>query len=122
MGQKIFGVDIAGIVANTFKGNLNTGILIKVSYADRDSNNLTAANQLTNNYNFDGIAVKYDDRLINGTSIMSGDRQIIIIAGTLQSGIVPEVSDQITIDGSTYTLIVVDIDPAEATYTCQGRR
>lgn len=58
------------------------------------------------------------DRL--NSSIAAGDVKILILVNSLS--VTPVVNDRITIQGSTFSAVRIDVDPANAVWTIQGRR
>lgn len=125
MTIRLFGLNIAKIINDSIvqAGGLEEAILIKVSKGVRDTNNPTAALVGTkNSYSAQGVIINYTDKEIDNTLILRNDRKVILIAESIQSQKIPEMSDQITIEGVTYDIVgEVQRDPAGATYTCQCR-
>lgn len=122
--SELFGVDVSGLIAEHVGPGVFDATLIKITRGARVSGKLTQGVPKTRTSSSGkGFVETYDDRFIDGTLIKSSDRKITLIADTFPSGIVPNLKDEITIQGLTYT-IVGDIksDPANATYECQSRR
>lgn len=76
-----------------------------------------------------GFVSDYDESDFDGTVIVRGDRQIVLLGGTIEGGIVPTVNDRVTIAdfaGQTpveYKVVgPVGSDPDGATFTLQARR
>ena len=117
----LFGLDIKGIVADALSGQLVSGTLTEVQVGVRAADSTEGRAQVAVDHAFEGIIDDYTDREIFGTSIEAGDRRVLIITGLLATAVVPEPNWRVTIEGSTYRVIAVKRDPAEATYTLQVR-
>lgn len=119
---ELFGIDIAGIIAQEIGPGVLPATLIVVTAGTRDTNNLSAGTQPTeNSIPGRGFQEDYDDNQIDGTLIQEGDRRITLIANTFAGRPVPKTGDKITIEGATYNILKVRRDPAAATYVCQSR-
>lgn len=120
----LFGLDIKGIVADaiTSAGGLVSGTLTEIVTGAR-TGDITGGKAHTETVHTftDGILSGYSDDEINGTTIQKGDQQILIIAGSLSSAVVPETNWKVAIEGKTYRVVNVSRDPAEATYALQVR-
>jgi fructose-1-phosphate kinase PfkB-like protein len=120
----IFGEDIAGKIYQGLKGKVFDITLTKVEPGTRTPGSLTGGtNPVETAHTVKGFVDHYQDRHIDGTLIQRGDRKIIILGGSLPSGVVPEPSDKLTAEGETRAIVEdgVTRDPAGATYTCQVR-
>lgn len=119
----LFGIDIAGLIADAMGDDLIPGTLTKVTPGTRDPAALAGGTRPSSrSYQFSGIVEDYRDSQIDGTNIVRGDRRVLILAGTLQRGIRPEGSDKVKIEGVEYYIVGVPArDPATATYSCQVR-
>jgi len=53
--------------------------------------------------------------------ISQGDRKIIVLADSVEDGVVPSTGHTITAEGRDWQIVSVARDPAAATYECQGR-
>lgn len=122
-GNKLFGVDIAKIVHQNMSKGLLPATLTKIVLGDRTAGDLTAGKaQTPTDYTCKGFVEDYTDKQMDGSIIQSGDRKIILIGDSIQSGVVPDVNDTITIEDRAYKIVgPIKRDPAKATYTCQGR-
>ena len=122
---KLFGIDIAGLVAkNVGPGLLPTQVQFIVTTEVDTSNPLSSTKtSLGNPLSGRGVIVEYDDVEINGSTILQGDRKIVLIVGTFPANMpIPFEGCAITIEGSTHIILSkVSRDPAAATYTCQVR-
>lgn len=122
MANKLFGIDIQKVVADAMKGNLIDGVLIQNTSGSRTAGSLTGGVAVSQTeFAFEGIIDDYNENLIDGTSILQGDRKILIVGGTVDSLVVPKVGDSISMEGLTYNIINIKRDPAAATYSCQAR-
>ena len=123
MPNKLFGVDIAGIIKREIGPGVLPAQLIKITQAPRNSANPSKkVAPIEVRHKCKGIVGNYRDTVRGGSLVRAGDRKITLIAGFLAEGVVPEPQDQIFIEGDTYTIVgPVNRDPAGATYTCQVR-
>ena len=123
MGNKLFGVDIAGIVNSSMAQGLLPATLTKITLGDRTTGSLTGGKaKIETAYTCRGFIDVYTDKQMDGTIIKAGDRKILLIGDSVQGGAVPDVNDKITIEGRTFKIVgPVKRDPAAATYECQGR-
>jgi len=53
--------------------------------------------------------------------IPGGDRKLILLAASIEDGVIPAVGHSITAEGRDWQVVSVTRDPAAATYECQGR-
>ena len=67
------------------------------------------------------VVTEYADALVNGATIVAGDRKVLGAAADLEVVPDPE-TDTLIIDGLTYTIVQRTPDPANATHTLQVRR
>jgi hypothetical protein len=68
----------------------------------------------------EGWRDSYTADMIDGSTILSTDVRIMVLASSLAS-YVPFVGQSITVDGTTYSIIHVARDPAHALYDLQAR-
>lgn len=119
---KLFGVDIAAIIDGAMSSGLLPATLHSVTPGVRTPGDPTAGtNPTTADLACRGIQDDYNTNEIDGTLVRVGDRKILLIGNSIVGLVVPKPSDQITIEGTRYTVIRVERDPASATYLCQGR-
>jgi len=127
MGNNLFGVDIAGILADVFTSQaplLDATLHRREAGTTRDPNNVTAgiAGETVTDFPCTGFIDDYQDKEIDGTLIQVGDRRILLLGNTIAGGTVrPERKDQITIEGQVHTILRITRDPDAATYVCQTR-
>jgi len=122
MGNKLFGVDISGIINKSIGPGVNACTLIKVSAGTRTTGSLTAGtNPTTTSHSARGfIDVLSRDR-IDGTLVQDGDQMINLVGDSIADSKTPVPGDRITIRGATYNIIKVEVDPADALYMCTCR-
>ena len=117
----IFNAGIAGIVNKELGPLLFKQKLIKYS-SNRDLSNPTKRNSTATEYPCKGFIDAFEDRWMSGDTIRLAKHRIVILGASLPDGIVPEPSDEIVAEGTTYTIVDngVDRDPAGATFSCQA--
>jgi hypothetical protein len=123
MGNKLFGIDIAKLVHKNMSSMLLDAVLEKVVSGTRTSGSLTSGkNKTETEYTCKGFTDSFEDRRIDGTVIKRGDRKVLLIGDSIQSGAVPEVNDKVTIESKTYRILsIMERDPAAATYVLHCR-
>lgn len=123
MGNKLFGIDIAGIVhANVSPGLLKATLIREVS-TNHETRANAAPTKTYPEYPCRGIVTTFSmkDRKDNA-EILATDAKIMIIGDSLRGGIEPEAEDSVRIEGKTYKVLqIIDRDPAKATFTLWGR-
>lgn len=117
----LFGIDIAGIIAQEIGPGVLDATLIVVTPGTRSTNSTAGTNPTTVSISGKGFIEDYEDNQIDGTLVKKGDRRITLIANTFAGLPVPKSNDKIEIENATYTIQRVKRDPAAATYTCQSR-
>lgn len=75
----------------------------------------------TTDYSWTGVLTDYADSVIDGTSIIAGDRKFLGAASDITVTPDPE-TDTLLIASTTYSIVRVKTDPADATYELQVRR
>lgn len=81
----------------------------------------TTSGETTKDYTWSVVLSDYADALVDGSTIVSGDRRALGAAADLDVEPDPE-TDTLLIDSTTYTVVRVKRDPADATYELQVRR
>ena len=134
--MSLFGVDIAGIMAGAMGSKLLAVTLTRKVPTTRESGNLVDGFQQSTplTYTCRGVFESGGTRNLGAnpsapisyapasTLTESGDSKILILAGTFSTaGIVPATGDTLTIEGGTYSIVSVDVDPAVATFSCSVR-
>ena len=124
MGNLIVGVDIAGIIADVFGGQLADVTITRRTRGARDPQALTAGRQVQPVV-VEGITGFWDDYTglpPAGIEVKLGDRRAVLIGDTIPAGGHPEVDDAITIEGQTLFMVKLESrDPAAAVYVYQCR-
>lgn len=119
---KLFGVDIQKTIAKAMGPGLPKITLVVVTPGTRTASALIGGtNPTKTEYTCRGVIVDYKATQIDGTIIQRGDKQVLILAGTLPAGVKPKPGDQIKSELQVLNVVDVARDPAEATYTCQSR-
>jgi hypothetical protein len=123
MGNNLFGARIAERVAKALGSRLLPVRLNKIRVGAIDPSDLTGARpETTRTYTCRGILDTYDASRTPGTAIKQGSRVVLILAGTLPNGIVPEPDDRVVIEGQTFEIVgPVERDPDAATYIAAVR-
>lgn len=88
----------------------------------RDSSDITGGTQPTETeYACSGFIDTLNRNRITSTLVQEGDVLINLVGDSIADGQVPEPGDKITIRGTTYNVIMVNVDPADALYSCVSR-
>ncbi len=119
MGNELFGVDIAGIVAREVGPGLLDAVLTRKTPGTRTPGNLTGGtNPVSTAHTAKGI--KSPLTSLRPDSIVEDAMAVVLLIGdTISPAAVPAEQDLISIEGTSYTIVQVARDPAAATYTCQ---
>lgn len=126
MGNNLFGINIGNILADNMGSLLlDASLTVSASPSAIDINDPLGdpSNAGETVYNGRGFTEEYSNMDIDGSVILRGDRRAILLSDTFPTGTpIPKDGDRVTIENNTYTIIgTVMRDPAEATWTCQGR-
>ena len=122
MGNKLFGIDISGLINKNIGPGVLDATLIKVASGTRTVGQLTGGtNPTTASYACRGFTDTLDRNRLEGTLAEDGDVLVALIGDSIASGQVPHPGDRIVISGTTYNVISVSTDPALAVYNCVGR-
>lgn len=122
MGNKLFGVDISGIINKEIGPGVNDATLTKVSTGTRTPGNLTGGtNPTTTTHACKGFLDQLKRLHLENTLVENGDQLIALVGDSIVGGVRPAPGDRILIRGTTYNVIVVDVDPADALYECVCR-
>ncbi len=123
MGNKLFGIDISKLVKDNIGPGVLSATLTKSTPGTRTVGSLTAGTQpTTTDFTCRGFIDLQAQKDMQGTLVSDGTKMIILIGDTINGGAtVPEVGDQITIEGTVYKIEVLNRDPAAATYTTACR-
>lgn len=126
MGHELFGVDIAGIIAEETQGQLHEVTVTRYTRGARDPNNLTGGRPKTP-ATVTGITGFWEDFTGTpppGVELELNDRKAVLIGDTIPAGGHPKRNDAITIEGETqYMVKLLSRDPAAAVYVylCRDR-
>ena len=119
MGNPLFGVDISGLIRDNIGPGVNDATLIKVTPGTRTASNLAAGTQPTNvSYSCKGFVGTLDRNRLEASLVEDADASIALVGDSIASSQVPKPGDRITILGTTYNILSVEVDPALALYTC----
>lgn len=126
MGNELFGVDIAGIVADATDGQLMPVVVTRYTRGARTPGNLTGGQSKTPKTikGIQGFWEDYTGTPPPGVTIELGDRKAVLIGNTIPAGGHPMLNDQITIEGQTLFMAkLLSRDPAAAVYVyhCKDR-
>ncbi len=119
------GQDFESDAIDVFSGDLYDAVLTKQAESAYDEDDPTAAPTTTPvAHDCEGIAFSYQQRLIDGTRIMKGDYQVVLLRGSLT--VIPAPGDTIAIpppgSDTPATARVVNVDAVtEAQITLQVR-
>jgi len=129
MGNKLFGVNISGIIKKNIGPGVLAATLTRVGKTqDQEAGSLTGpptsadpdiypCRAFTESFSLRDIGTE-----VSGVKIKADDRRITIIGDTLPSGIVPQASDTIFIESQTFKVLgMLNRDPAAATYQIHAR-
>jgi hypothetical protein len=127
MGAELFGVDIAGIVAENMAGQLFPVTVTRYTEGARDPANLTGGRPKTpaTVEGIDGFWEDFTGQPPPGVEVELGDRKAVLIGDSIPAGGHPLKNDAITIEGQTLFMVqLVSRDPASAVYVyqCRDRR
>jgi hypothetical protein len=101
-------------------GVAQVATLIKVTPGTRTPGSLSAGtNPGTANYAAKGWLDDFDNREIDGTIVVQGDRKIMLLGTSIASSKIPAPDDEVSIGGSKYRIRRVESDPANAVFICQ---
>lgn len=129
MGQELFGIDIAGIIADQIgPGVLDVLITREPQTGARAPGNLTGGLVKTapQSWPCKGFWEDFTGQPPPGVEIELNDRKAVLIGDTIPAGALPlKLDDKITCEGKSLFMVkVLSRDPAAAVYTllCRDRR
>jgi len=125
MGNRLFGVNISGIINKAIGPGVLAATLAKKEATSR-ATSTGGLRPSTTNYTCRGFVDRTNrERLGAGNEssrVQSGDVVIIVLGDSLPPNIVPAIGDQLTIENKVHEIIdVMGRDPAAATYTLRAR-
>jgi len=115
----LFGLNIAKIVNDslTSAGGLVAGTLTSYTPGTRSTNKTEGTNPTSTTHTFQGFVETQDGRQAEAVVSPTEDLFVSIMGASVSPAVAPKINDQVTIDGSTYTLLkLASLDPAEALY------
>lgn len=119
MGNRLFGVDIAGIVAKNIGPGLLPVTITRVTEGVRQPGNLSGGREATS-AQITGTRGIWEDLPRNpppGIEFELNDRIAMLIGNTIPAGFIPQRGDAIEIEGITLTVVqLLSRDPAAASY------
>lgn len=127
MGNKLFGVNISGLIKQHVAPGLLPVIVVRETYGARDPAKLTGG-QAKTQATVTGIRGFWDKLPRTppaGVTFEQNDRIALLIGDTIPPGGKPLKNDAITIAGLTlYMVQLIEADPADATfaYLCRDRK
>lgn len=129
MGNKLFGVDIAGLVArHVGPGLLDATIEREQQGTERQAGNLTGGliKAAPASWGCKGFWEDFTGQPPPGVLIEANDRKAVLIGDSIPDAALPlKLDDKITIEGTSLFMVkVLNRDPAAAVYTllCRDRR
>ncbi|APZ81861.1 hypothetical protein vBEliSR6L_96 [Erythrobacter phage vB_EliS_R6L] len=127
MGQELFGVDIAGLIADNIGPGLLDVTITRYTPGAREAGNLTGgrAKAPATVTGIKGIWEDLPSMPPAGVEFELNDRIALLIGDTIPAGGLPLRNDAIEIEGLTlYMVQLMKRDPAAATYRylCRDRR
>lgn len=119
----LFGIDIAGTIADAMGDGLLPCTLHKVTSGTRSATDPTAGLSVVERaVPCRGILEHFRSSQIDGELVKVGDRRGLILGGTLPSGVVPEEDDYFTCESTRMRIVrIIDRDPAGASWQIQLR-
>lgn len=125
MGNKLFGVDIAGIVARQIGPGLMPVQITRMISGARDPADLTAGRARTpQTFAARGVWEDLPRTPPPGVTFELNDRIALLIGDTIEEGGVPQRNDAIQIEGlKLWVVQLIERDPAAAAYRylCRDR-
>ena len=124
MGQKLFGVDISGLIKKYVGTGLTDVTLTKVTKGTRTTSQLTAGtNPTTQDFPCRGVIVRQNKGVRgDARTVSDGTQRILLIGDTISNGnVAPSIGDHITAEGTVFLIEEINRDPARATYSCTVR-
>lgn len=120
---------VAARFGNATRYGVTDATLKKITSGIREPDAQSAGtNPTTVEHACKAFAMRFTSTQIDGTTVKSDDRMIVILAATIANVAVPEVGDKITIEGQTFNIVGgrdglgVHRDSASIRYRCHARR
>ncbi len=116
-----FGIDLAGIVHETFAPDGDPMTLVKVSTGELKDGGISGRETSTTEYPCAGYRVEYDSSRIDDEMILKNDCELRIYPRTLPDGVRPSGRDTIVHDGTTFSVVMCKWDQAKSMHVVQAR-
>lgn len=117
---KLFGIDIAGIVAKEIGPGLLDTTIHKIVWGARVSGG-AGLTVTESDITCKGVFSFFDVKEWDSTLVEENDRLVLIMTETMSEVTEPVPGWAVTIEGTRYTIVRVRRDPAAATYSMQVR-
>jgi hypothetical protein len=124
MGNELFGVDIAGIIADVVGPGVLDAVLTEPQRGGRVPGSLTAGKvELPPvEHAAKGFWEDFTGTAPPGVEVLVDDRKAVIIGDTMAAGVLPQRGWSVTIEGVTQVIVrLLNRDPAAAVYVYQCR-
>ena len=120
-GNNLFNARIAEKINAALGSLLLEGTLRKITYSAFNPADPTASpTQTVVTHTFKGIFDLYDQRRFGDTAIKTGERIVLLLGESLPHGVLPEVDDEIVLEGDTVKIVGPIVrDPDKASYACK---
>lgn len=116
----LFGIDIAGEIADQFSGQLLAGTLTKTTPGTRGVDSTSGTNPTTTVHTFEGFVENKTDKRREGQLSTGGGMFVTLLGGSILPSAEPEANDSVTIDGVTYEIVeIAERDPASAVFVAR---
>ena len=113
---------IASQIFGAFKDIFRDAVLVRASFTGASPDIAFDPPAPTETeYPCKALVTKYSAMLRAEGVVDANDRKVLILANSLDTGIVPAAQNRVTIRGITFTIQEVETDPALAVWTCRGR-
>ena len=111
---------VAADIFNAFSGVFYDAVLVRASTTGSSPDiAFDPPDPTETEYTCKALRTKYSAMLSKEGVIDVNDRKVLILATSIS--VTPKPPDRVTIQGTTFTLTEVDIDPANAVWVCRGR-
>lgn len=117
----LFGVNIAALIHQNMSAGLLPLTLVVVTPGTRTPGALSDGTQPTTTSSTGRGIKQAVSKFRDDDLTRAGDVEILIITDSLSPPAVPKSGDRITMSGSTFYVVQVKSDPADATFSCLAR-
>jgi hypothetical protein len=129
VGNQLFGIDVAGIVADALGDGLFPVTITRYVQGEREAGNLTGGRAKVPETVTGPVGFWEDFTGTPPADVEVNDRKLILLGDTVPAGGLPRFNDEVTVhedigDVSLFAVRLLARDPAAATYTylCRDRR